>query len=308
MNTPNTASNTSASSTQRPIQRLDDAGLQPTDDHLAVEEPLEIRIGDEPIAVTMRTPGHDEDLAAGFCLTEGIIEEPDELESVSPCDLAEFGNVINVMLTASAMTRRAEQVCNAKREMYLSSSCGLCGKQSIEHIEQKVTPITQRMSVDSQVLLSLPQSMRVAQATFDETGGLHAAALFDLSGRLLILREDVGRHNAVDKVLGHALLTGMLPASQTILLVSGRASFEIMQKAAMAHVPIVAAVSAPSSLAVDFAKRLNMTLVGFLRKQRMNVYHDWGRVVVSEACFDSSGPTDPSEPGRHRPGRAEGPS
>lgn len=249
------------------------------DDQLAVEEPLEIRIGDDPMAVTMRTPGHDRDLAAGFCLTEGVIEHPDELETVDPCGEAKHGNVMVVTLTADAAMRRAGQVLRARRELYMSSSCGLCGKQSIDRVEQRVTSLArQQFTLPASVLQAMPEAMRVAQSAFDQTGGLHAAALFRPDGRLRILREDIGRHNAVDKVVGAMLLSGQWPVEDAVLLVSGRASFEIVQKAAVARIPAVAAVSAPSSLATDFAARVGMTLVGFLRPGRMNVYHDVGRI------------------------------
>jgi FdhD protein len=267
-----------ASSAARSVTRYNDACFTFGDDRLAVEEPLEIRVGPEPMAITMRTPGHDLELAAGFALTEGLVAEPDELESVEPCAEAKHGNVVIVKLTDEAMARRAEIIACSRRELYLSSSCGLCGRQSLDRVEQKVRPIRGEFKVTREVLDSLPGVMRKTQATFDQTGGLHAAGLFTPTGELRVLREDVGRHNAVDKVIGHEVLLGRLPIDPAVLLVSGRASFEIMQKAAMAGIAFVAAVSAPSSLAADFAQRLNMTLVGFLRPGRMNVYHDAGRI------------------------------
>lgn len=280
---------------RRPVQRLVNGQVETTDDLLAGEEPLEIRIGDQPLAVTMRTPGstpgttpgatpgqpsHDEELAAGFCLTEGVIAHPDDLESVTPCSEAEHGNVVVVQLSAEALDRRQAAIARARRELYLSSSCGLCGKQSIDRLEQQCPRLLVEQSITRNVLQLLPQQMAAAQATFHATGGLHAALLATTAGRVLALREDVGRHNAVDKVIGHALLTGQLPLRQHVLLVSGRTSFEIVQKAAVAGITIIASVSAPSSLAVDTAVRLNLTLVGFLRPQRMNVYHDPGRLIV----------------------------
>lgn len=264
----------------RSVMHVRDGVSSCVTDALAAEEPLEIRIGDEPLAVTMRTPGHDRDLAAGFCLTEGVIEHADELEQVQPCGEATKGNVIIVTLVTEALKRRQQQIQRAKRELYLSSSCGLCGKQSLDRIEQTIrmtttaNPSQSRFTMQRDVLMSLPDAMRQAQHTFEQTGGLHAAGLFDAAGKLHVLREDVGRHNAVDKVIGATLLLGQLPASERVLLVSGRTSFEIMQKAAMAGVTMVAGVSAPSSLAVDFAIRFEMTLVGFLRAGRMNIYHD----------------------------------
>lgn len=260
------------------VRRFDHDGEVEGIDHVAVEEPLEIRIGDEPLAVTMRTPGHDADLAAGFCLTEGVVAHADEIEAVEPCDAARHGNTILVRLGSQTMVRRREQIAAARRQLYLSSSCGLCGKETLDRIRRQVSPIAGRFTIDRQVLLALPDRMRQAQAVFTRTGGLHAAAVFSPAGQLKLLREDVGRHNAVDKVIGAALLSGQLPLDPAVLLVSGRVSFEIMQKAAMAGIAFVAAVSAPSSLAVDFAREFEMTLVGFLRPGRFNVYHAPGRV------------------------------
>lgn len=267
------------SSTPRRTTQLRDGSAQAIDDQLVIEEPVEIRIGGEPLAVTMRTPGHDRELAAGFCLTEGIIERADELESVEPCKLADYGNIVTVTLTEEAMQRRAACIAKGRRELYLSSSCGLCGKQSIDRLRQKTPQIEGDFTISPKVLAALPQRMREAQSTFEATGGLHAAALFTAGGELVLLREDVGRHNAEDKAIGAALLAGMLPLSHHVLLVSGRASFEIVQKAAMAALPVIAAVSAPSSLAVDTCRELGITLVGFLRPGRMNIYHDAGRMV-----------------------------
>lgn len=268
-----------SSSTSQPVVRYDGACFTHGEDRLAVEEPLEIRINDGPLAITMRTPGHDAELAAGFCHTEGIVREPDEIESIAPCGEAKFGNVILVTLSEEAMSRRATQIANARRETYLSSSCGLCGKQTLDRIAQSVPPIKGQFTVSRDTLDALPGVMRKAQATFEQTGGLHAAGLFTPQGELRVVREDVGRHNAVDKVIGWAAMMRGLPIDPGVLLVSGRASFEIMQKAAMAGVAMVCAVSAPSSLAVAFAKELNITLVGFLRPGRMNVYHDPGRIT-----------------------------
>jgi len=265
---------------RRTVVRYEGARRDEADDAVVVEEPLEIRIGDDPIAVTMRTPGHDAELAAGFCLTEGIVAEPDDLEAVEPCGEALHGNVISVRLAGPASARRAERIERARRELYLSSSCGLCGKQSIDRIEQAVTPPAGRFQVSTAVLARLPDAMSARQAAFAATGGLHAAALFTTAGDLVVLREDVGRHNAVDKVIGHRLLLGDIPFDPGILLVSGRVSFEIVQKAAAAGIAVVCAVSAPSTLAIDLAQRVDLTLVGFLRPGRMNVYHDRGRVVA----------------------------
>lgn len=247
-------------------------------DHLAVEEPLEIRVDGEALAVTMRTPGHDAELAAGFCLTEGVVDDPDDLERAEPCHLADYGNVVLVTLAGAAKESRREQVGRAKRDLYLSSSCGLCGTRTLDRLERRVEPLTAAFAVSPANLSALPARMAEAQGVFARTGGLHAAALFASDGRLRLLREDVGRHNAVDKVIGGLLLSGQLPAGPGVLLVSGRASFELIQKAARAGVPFLAAVGAPSSLAVEAAARFGMTLVGFLREGRFNVYAGDGRV------------------------------
>lgn len=252
--------------------RRDGGSAIEAEEAIAVEEPLEIRIGDTPLAVTMRTPGHDEELAAGFCWTEGVFDRADDLVSVRPCERAEFDNVVEVELTEGAMAHRMAQIERARRRPFVASSCGLCGKESIDRIEQDVSPAGPGPFVEASLLERLSGEMERAQAVFAETGGLHAAGLFDATGRLLVLREDVGRHNAVDKVIGHEVLLGRVPLTDSILLVSGRAGFEIVQKAATAGISIICAVSAPSSLAVDLAQRLGMTLVGFLRGARMNVY------------------------------------
>lgn len=264
----------------RPVVRHDaaDPRTEPNaeEDALAVEEPLEIRLGGVSLAVTMRTPGHDEELAAGFCLTEAVIDAPDQLASVQPCSLADYGNVVDVELEAGS--QRPDPVERARRELFVSSSCGLCGKQSIDRVRQVVPPLAPGPEVGVDTLRGLSARMREAQSGFDATGGLHAAGLFEVSGELRVLREDVGRHNAVDKVIGHEVLLGRTPLRNAVLLVSGRASFEIVQKAGRAGLAVVCAVSAPSTLAVDLATELDLTLVAFLRGERMNVYHDPGRL------------------------------
>ena len=245
-------------------------------DELAVEEPLEVRVGGRAVSVTMRTPGHDEELAAGFLLSEGIVRRREDVLRVEPCGRSEEGNVVNVLLAPDVFV----DFDRLTRHVFASSSCGLCGKATIDAIRALfpragATPgaaADPEVRVDAATLMSLPSKMLAAQATFARTGGLHAAALFDAGGKLLVLREDVGRHNAVDKVVGHALLNGLLPLHRHVLLVSGRSSFEIMQKALAGGVRVVAAVSAPSSLAVSFAVASGQTLVGFLRGGRMNVY------------------------------------
>ena len=248
---------------------------KPQADALAREEPLEIRVRGRSVAVTMRTPGNDRELAAGFLLSEGLIRKRADILEIAPCRESSVPeNTLNIFL-APAVEVDFDQLT---RHVFASSSCGLCGKASIEAVHQHFPPIESNLTVSTQTLSALPKRMRAAQQTFAATGGLHAAAIFDARGRLLALHEDVGRHNAVDKILGHGLLEGALPFGSHVLLVSGRASFEILQKALAARIPIVAAVSAPSSLAVEFARESGQTLVGFLRGRTMNVYSCPGRI------------------------------
>lgn len=237
-------------------------------DALAVEEPLEIRVDGRPISITMRTPGHDGELAAGFLLSEGVIREMSDLERVEPDIICSDQNVVNVY-TAEHLT---VDFRNLTRHVFASSSCGICGKASIGSVRTAYPPIRRRATPPPSLLARLPARMRQSQTVFDRTGGLHAAALFDEDGTLRVLREDVGRHNAVDKVLGHALAKGWVPLEEQILLVSGRVSFEVVQKALAGGIATVAAVSAPTSLAVKLARENGQTLVGFLREGRMNVY------------------------------------
>jgi FdhD protein len=258
-------------------------------DELAEEEPLEIRVRGRAVSVTMRTPGHDEELALGFLLTEGIIRSPRDVLRVAPCAENEDGNVLNVVLSPYVPV----DFDRLTRHVFASSSCGLCGKATIDAIRSQFPPVTSDLVIDAETIVRLPKTMRAAQATFDRTGGLHAAALFDLEGELLVLREDVGRHNAVDKVIGHCLRRGAFPLDRHVLLVSGRSSFEIMQKALAARIPVVAAVSAPSSLAATFARDAGQTLIGFLRDRRMNVYANAQRVrfdVRTSAASSSRAP------------------
>ena len=249
-------------------------------DELAEEEPLEIRVKGRAVSVTMRTPGHDEELAAGFLLTEGMIRRRQDVIGVQPCAHDRGGgNVVNVVLAPEAPV----DFDRLTRHVFASSSCGLCGKATIDSVFQRFEPIapTPHPLVDAATLLQLPDRLRRAQATFARTGGLHAAAIFTAAGDLVVAREDVGRHNAVDKVLGYGLLNNVLPFDRHVLMVSGRSSFEIMQKALAGRVPVVAAVSAPSSLAAHFATESGQTLVGFLRGERMNVYSEPGRIRFS---------------------------
>ena len=238
-------------------------------DSVAVEEPLEIRVRGQSVAVTMRTPGHDAELAAGFLLTEGLIRDRGDVVAINHCPTAAApDNTLNVFLAASVPV----DLARLTRHVFASSSCGLCGKASIDSVHQHFPPVRSRIRVRAKVLWTLPRRMLKAQEAFASTGGLHAAAVFDLRGNLVAAREDIGRHNAVDKVLGYGFLENQLPFERHILLVSGRASFEILQKALAARIAIVCAVSAPSDLAMDFARTSGQTLVGFLRGQTMNVY------------------------------------
>lgn len=251
-------------------------------DQLAVEEPLEIRLGGRRFTLTMRTPGHDEELAAGFLMAEGFINARDELGEIRRLrdrKGAPDPNAIDVVLNVPAAGLRER----LKRNFTVSSSCGVCGKTSIEALERRIAPIVSAAAITPAALLRLPAMMRQAQAAFAATGGLHAAALFALdhadAPRLIELREDVGRHNAVDKVVGCALARDLIPLARHVLMVSGRLSFEIVQKAAAAGVPILCAVSAPSSLAVELAGDVGMSLVGFLREPNFNIYAHPERIV-----------------------------
>ena len=246
-------------------------------DVLAVEEPLEIRVRGRSVAVTMRTPGHDHELTAGFLFTERVIRERRQLLDIATCRASlEPQNTLDVFLRSGVDVDFAQLT----RHVFATSSCGLCGKATIDAVKQHLPPVTSASAVSVKTLLQLPDRMRRAQATFAQTGGLHAAAVFDAKGNLVVLREDIGRHNAVDKVIGWGFLENKLPFDSHILLVSSRASFEIMQKALAGRIPIVCAVSAPSSLAVEFAHSSQQTLVGFLRNGSLNVYSALKRVTV----------------------------
>ncbi len=240
-------------------------------EQLAVEEPLEIRLAGRRFTLTMRTPGHDEELAAGFLFAEGFINDATELGEIRRVrgrKGAVEPNAIDIILNVPADGLRAR----LKRNFVMSSSCGVCGKTSIDSIRRRVTPPADSARVAPAILLALSQKLREGQRVFAATGGLHGAAIFSLDGTMLAIREDVGRHNAVDKVIGYALTNAMVPLAQHIMMVSGRLSFEIVQKAAAAGVPILAAVSAPSSLAVELAEEIGTTLVGFLRDGSFNIY------------------------------------
>ena len=257
------------------VLRLDDGVGAHRPDSLAAEEPLEIRVGGRPLTVTMRTPGDDFDLARGFLVSEGVVTSARDVTSIRYCAGATVGgantyNVVDVLLDDAVPAPDA----SLERNFYTTSSCGVCGKASLEAVRT-----VSRWSVDADpvqlsatTIATLPDTLRAAQRVFDRTGGLHAAGLFDADGTLSCVREDVGRHNAVDKVIGWAAGQDRLPLTGMTLMVSGRASFELVQKAVMAGVPALAAVSAPSSLAVDLAREMGLTLVGFLRGSTMNVY------------------------------------
>jgi FdhD protein len=262
------------------VQEWQDGQLRPFQDYLAGEEPLEIRAGDRPISVTMRTPGHDLELAAGFLLTEGLIQRREQILNIQPaseCKPTEQGNIVRVDLDAAALA----SLDNIRRNFYSTSSCGICGKASIDAVRLRgIPPPNSGFRIAAATLCRLPESLRTGQAIFERTGGLHSAALFTSEGQLVVQREDIGRHNAVDKLAGWALLSGRLPLSDCVLMVSGRGGFEILQKAAVAGVPVVASVSAPSSLAVRLARELRMTLVGFLRGRRFVVYSGEERIEM----------------------------
>jgi FdhD protein len=282
--TDETGTTLAASAAEVEVERVDAEGRTTARDLLAVEEPLEIRLHAEvngekvrrPISVTMRTPGDDHALAVGFLFAEGIVRDAADVVEVAPCGHDPSGNTVRVKLAAGTPV----DLARLQRNFYTTSSCGVCGKASIDAIHATShwplpagTP-----AVDAAVVRALPARLRDAQALFERTGGLHASALFDAAGTLLAVREDVGRHNALDKVIGAELLAGRLPAHDRILLVSGRASFELVQKALMAGIPILAAVGAPSSLAVRLAASAGMTLLGFVRDGRFNVYAGGERV------------------------------
>ena len=239
-------------------------------DEVAVEEPLEIRVEGRSIAVVMRTPGHDRELAAGFALSEGIVRDGSEIFEITSCLTTgqSAGNVVEITLTDPTKL----DVAQLSRHVFSSSSCGICGKATIAAAMQHFPPIRDCPQLHAQTLFELPQKLAVAQETFRRTGGLHACALFDLRGELLLLREDVGRHNALDKLIGHELLARRLPLGNRILLLSGRVSFEMTQKALAAGIAVIAAISAPTSLAVEFARASNQTLIGFLRGETLNIY------------------------------------
>ena len=268
---------------RREIWKVQGTSATPADDLLAVEEPLEIQLRyfdsgrylQKSVSVTMRTPGNDEELATGFLFTEGIIQRQDQVRTIATDPLDE--NKISIVLEDNA-----EPVLqHTDRNFYTTSSCGVCGKASIDAIKT-VSPFARTddlIRLEPALICKLPDLLRQQQEVFEQTGGLHASAFFDLEGRFITMREDVGRHNALDKVIGHAFTKGFLPLHQVILLLSGRASFELVQKAAMAGIKVIAAVGAPSSLAVSLAEEQGITLMGFLRNERFNIYSAVQRIL-----------------------------
>lgn len=274
-----------ASSLATRLTRISGTTLSEENDLLAVEEPLEIRLGHEKdgqrmsssVSITMRTPGNDEDLATGFLFSESIIKDTQDVAFVKPCGDSDDDNVVRVELESGVDV----DLGRLQRHFYTTSSCGVCGKASLDalRVAGAAAAPSGGISFSRAMLTTLPTRLRDAQKTFDETGGLHAAAAFDRDGELLVLREDIGRHNAVDKVVGALLSKGLLPAGELGLMVSGRASFELMQKALLAGMPLLAAVSAPSSLAVQLAREFNLSLVGFLRGDTFNIYAGEERIA-----------------------------
>jgi FdhD protein len=262
------------------IRRRSDGSLEFVRDELTIEEPLEIRIGRKTVATTMRTPGHDEELAAGFLVSEGLVRAPGTITGfLRPAESTDRDNIIAATLRPGTEIK----LSSAKRFGTISSSCGICGKNSIAAIRQNFAPIkATKTRLKMETLLQLPGRLRDEQSEFARTGGIHAAGIFDFDGATRVVREDIGRHNAVDKVIGRAFLDDNLPLDQHVLMVSGRASFEIMQKALAAGIPVVASVSAPSTLAMNFARECGQTLIGFLRPPSLNIYSHAERLVLAD--------------------------
>jgi FdhD protein len=262
------------------VTAVDEVKARDRPDRLVTEEPMEIRVRagrrkPEPLAVTMRTPGNDFELAVGFCVSEGVVTDPADVADVAYCLDEPAGQNYNVVTIG---LRTALDLSAHERRFVANASCGICGKATLEQLEVACPPVGPGPNVTRAVLVSLPHRLRAAQAVFETTGGLHAAACFDAAGELSVVREDIGRHNALDKLIGWAALQGRLPLSDQVVLVSGRVSFEIVQKTAVAGIPLLCAVSAPSSLAVDAARDLGQTVVGFLRDDHFNVYTHGERI------------------------------
>ena len=261
------------------VAEWDDGRLRRKQDYLASEEPLEIRISGEPLSVTMRTPGHDLELGAGFLFTEGLVQQRSQILSLDELESSAAGENRGNVVVAKLAPQAVPDLDKMRRHFFAASSCGICGKASIDSVRARtLSAPNPNFRLDPEILVRLPETLRQSQAVFGRTGGLHAAALFDATGRLLVLREDIGRHNAVDKVIGWALLQDCVPLADAMLMVSGRGGFEIVQKAIVAGLPVVASVSAPSSLAVQLAREMSQTLIGFLRGRRFVVYSGVERI------------------------------
>lgn len=263
------------------MERVSPAARVAGVDRIAVEEPMEVRVNGAPFAVIMRTPGADAELAAGFLLAEDVIRDAAELGAIEVCestDVESRGNVLNVTVVDGAVERLAFRL-GERRQVMMTASCGLCGRRTIDSLRSRVAAVSGRWTIARDVLVSLPGQLRAAQRVFEATGGLHAAGLFERQGQLRIVAEDVGRHNAVDKIVGRRLLEDALPLDDTGLIVSGRTSYELVQKALLAGIPLVAAVSAPSSLAVQLASETGITLCGFVRGETFNIYAHPQRIV-----------------------------
>ena len=284
---PTNSDNTFQQTSTKRIVRWNQSTLTHVEDELVIEEPLEIRVGKQSLIVVMRTPGHDFELAAGFLYTESLIVSVDDIEIIAYCEdtdadgtnFSAFQNIVNVRLENDF---DLDEHAGWQRNFHANASCGLCGKMTIESVKHQVDPLTTDMRLEQSLFYMLNDKLRKTQSVFERTGGLHAAGLFNEKGELLIIREDIGRHNAVDKVIGQALLSDVLPLDRHILMVSGRASFEIVQKALFARIPFIVAVSAASTLAVDLAEEANLTLIGFMRGERMAVYSHPERIQVKK--------------------------
>jgi len=260
------------------VNEWKDGRVNSFQDCLVAEEPLEIRVNGQPVTVTMRTPGHDLELAAGFLFTEGLIRDANQIVNLRPAVKHKKSNVVEAQLDHES------DLADFRRNFTAMASCGVCGKASIESVRQRgIRRLNSEFAIHPEVLCMLPEKLYAQQAVFGRTGGLHAAGLFEGSGELIVLREDIGRHNAVDKVLGWALQQRKLPLSDCVMMVSGRGGFEIVQKSLVAGIPILASVSAPSSLAVQLAREFNMTLIGFLRGRRFVIYSEPSRIKMSKA-------------------------
>jgi FdhD protein len=260
------------------VMRVDDDRRDPAVDRVAAEVALEVRLENEPFSVIMRTPGSDQDLAAGFLFSEGVIRRSEDIRSIETGDSP---NVVNVGLS-SERAAMVPELLGQRRQVMMNSSCGMCGRRTLESLDVNAPALAARWTVPASVIVSMPATLRANQRAFSETGGLHAAGLFDRTGRLDMSAEDVGRHNAVDKLVGAMLMKRRLPLNESLLFVSGRSSFEIVQKAFLAGVPLVGAVSAPSSLAIELARTAGITLLGFVREGRFNSYAHHERIQLAE--------------------------